>query len=1593
FHDLGRAEIHHRTAGFANELGERYDVLLQPGKTARRKRTWTGWHVERSPATRRAAMGSPGDVAYVIHTSGSTGQPKGIVVQHRPVANLIAWINPAFGLGPSDRVLFVTSLCFDLSVWDIFGVLAAGGCVHVASEEDLRDAERLMRILLEEPITVWDSAPAALVRLAPLFPSAPAMHGRLRRVMLSGDWIPVTLPDRVRAAFPRAEVTALGGATEATVWSNWYPVGNVDPAWPSIPYGRPMPNAQYHVLDAALEPCPAGVPGDLYIGGDCLCVGYAHQPDLTAAAFLPDPFGVPGTRIYRTGDRARYFADGNLEFLGRIDHQVKVRGFRIELGEIEVALARHGYVREAVVLAREDVPGDQRLVAYVVPAGGERPDLRELLRRSLPDYMIPAAFVELEALPVTPNGKLDRRALPAPRWDHGETDESAAPDTPTEKALAGLWREILGVEHVGVRDSFFDLGGHSLLATQLVARIREAFRVEMPLRAVFQAPALGELAAALDEAAQATEETIEPVPREGALPLSASQLRQWFLVQLEPDSVDYNLPVTLRLEGELRRSALAGALRSLVRRHESLRTTFVAVEGRPAAVVLPEIDVPLPLLDLSSAPEAVLAAVAAETDRPFDLTRGPLLRALLIRLGAPQGRNDHLLALTFHHIVFDGFSAGVFLRELAAFYQADVSGVPASLPPLRVQYVDYAAWQREQLGSPAIRAAIDRWKERLAGASQVLDLPTDRPRPAALSLRGEMVPVTLPAAGTAEIRKLAVRERVTLFMALLAGYASLLSRYTGQEDLNVGTFVANRPQPALERLIGFFVNTLVLRVDLAGDPTFRELLARVRDMALDAFDNQEVPFESLLEELETGRDLSRAPLFQVMFGLQNFAVPTLEAPGLTLRPVSLLDHTRTNGDLGFWMWEEEDTLTGLLQLSTDLFDASTVVRMYRHMERLLAAGAADPGLRLSELPLLSAEETAQILVEWNRPGEREPEPDALVHECLERWARVRPGAVALESADGGEVLTWAELNRRGNQLAHRLRRLGVRTDSIVGIWAERCVEFVVGVLGVLKAGGAYMPLDPVLPADRLAAILRGSGISVLLARDRPPAGLPPFGGEVVALRGLWKPASGPSHDPEPWAMPESLAYVLFTSGSTGTPKGVLIPHSGLASFAETARRLYGIGPEDRVLQFSSLAFDISVEEIFTSWVAGATLVLRNEEMVSSPARFLRACGELEVQMLDLPTAWWHELGIELARGEVPLPSCVRSVVFAGERALLERLAGWQEAMNRGVRLFNSYGPTEATPASSVFDPFETADGCSTNGLPIGKPMRGARLYVADSGLRAVPVPVPVGVAGELLIAGASLGRGYAGRPDLTAERFMPSPFATAPGERMYRTGDRVRWLRDGNLEFLGRMDDQVKIRGFRVEPGEVAAVICRHPGVRQAVVVPREVGGVAGVGLRLVAYAAADPGVTLTELRELARSSLPAYMVPADFVLLDDLPLTATGKLDRRALPEPGYGGDDGSALPETEAEELLAEIWAGLLGRERVGIFDNFFDLGGHSLLAPQVFARIEETFQLELPLRAIFEAPTVAQLANRIEQELLAQIEELSDEEAESLVEMEKS
>jgi len=1439
FRDLAAAEVLHRTEGFANELGYRYDVLLRKEAEAapggRRKRLWAGRHVERSAATRPPAAASPEDVAYVIHTSGSTGVPKGIAVQHAPAVNLIGWINAAFGIGPADRLLFVTSLCFDLSVYDIFGVLAAGGTVHVAAEGELADPDRLVRLLQTGGITVWDSAPAALVQLAPLFPRMPDPSSRLRRVLLSGDWIPVTLPDRVRQAFPGAQVLALGGATEATVWSNWFPVGEVDPGWTSIPYGRPISGARYHVLDTGFAPCPIGVPGDLHIGGECLCLGYAGRPDLTAAAFLPDPFsGTPGARLYRTGDRGRHGVDGNLEFLGRLDQQVKIRGYRIELGEIEAALARHPGVRDAAVLAREDEPGDQRLVAYVVPAADPAPsptELRGALHRSLPEYMVPAAFVILRELPATPNGKLDRRALPAPDRAQTEAEDYAAPANPVEELLAELFSEVLGLDRVGVRSSFFDLGGHSLLATQVMSRVREAFGVQLPLSRLFEEPTVAGLAAVilLEHGKLAPDrEPIGRAPRGADLPLSFAQERLWFIDQLLGGSSAYNMPSAVRLGGRLDAGALERALAELVRRHEVLRTTYAARDGRPVQVVRPAGRLPLPHVDLSGLRETEREAEAlrlahGEAGRQFDLAREIPLRATLLRL-APD---EHLVLLTLHHIAGDGWSTAVFLRELTALYAAFIRGLPSPLPELPIQYADFAVWQREWLAAGPMAAQLDYWRRQLDGLDEELELPSDHPRPAVESFRGGREPFTLPGSLTRDLAVLTRRHGLTLAMTLLAGFKLLLARAAGRDDIALGVAIANRTRREIESLIGFFVNTLVLRTRISGGLGFRELLARVREVALGAYAHQDLPFEKLVEELKPGRDLSRNPLIQVMFGFQNFPRQTMEVEGLTFSALERggAETGTSKFDLTLFLYQQGDTVVGALEHSRDLFEAPSVRRLLAHFENLLRAAAADPEAPVAELSLLSPGERHQLLREWNATASDYPAAESL-QALFEAQAGRTPDALAVLS--GADALSYAELNRRANRLAHRLRALGVGPESRVGLAMERSAGLVEGMLGILKAGGAYVPLDPSYPRERLAYMIRDSGLRVLVAMEPALAALPESAAAVVLLdsgRGLL--AGYPEENPPVTTDGGNLAYVIYTSGSTGMPKGVEIPHRAISRLVLESDYVR-LGPADRVAQIANASFDAITFEVWGPLLTGGATVVIPREVVLSPFDLGEAFRDLGVSATFLTSALFNQVARDNPSAFAPL----RHLLVGGE-AVDPRWARKVLETAPPERLLNGYGPTEATTFASWFLIEEVPPGAST--VPIGRPIANTRTHVLDP----LHQPVPIGVVGELAIAGDGLARAYSGRPELTAVKLIPDPFAGGgAGSRLYRTGDLVRLRPDGAVEFIGRIDQQVKVRGFRIELEEIEARLDEHPAVAQSVVLVRE--DVPG-DRRLVAYVVQDP--------------------------------------------------------------------------------------------------------------------------------------------------------
>ncbi|HEV2844920.1 MAG TPA: amino acid adenylation domain-containing protein, partial [Thermoanaerobaculia bacterium] len=1450
----------------------------------------------------------PGDRAYVIYTSGSTGRPKGVQIAHEGLSNLVRWHRDTYGVGPEDRATLVASPAFDASVWEIWPYLTAGASLHIPDEGTRAQPARLAAWMADQGITLsFLPTPLAEAVLDEPWPAAI----RLRALLTGGDRLRRTprpgLPFRLFNHY---------GPTECSVVTTWTEVPP-DPDGTLPPLGRPISGLRVHVLGRHGEPAPPGAPGEICVAGPGLARGYLGRPERTAERSVPDPFG-DGERLYRTGDLARWRAGGDLDFLGRIDRQVKIRGVRIELGEIEAALAAFPTLREAVVEAR-DLGAGPALVAWVVAREGEALDVRELaafLRGTLPEALVPSAFVPLPALPLTVHGKIDRQALPDPVPGERETEE---PRTAVERLLAGIWADLLGADRIGLRDGFFDLGGHSLLAARMVSRVREALGVEVPLSQVFASSTLADFAAAVERTrsdATGSETAIPPVPRNGDLPASFAQERLWLLEGMAPGIPVYNVPAVLRLRGRLSVPALAAALDGIARRHEALRTTLPEVAGGPVQRVHPPAPFPLHLEDLAGGPDPEAAArrlAGEEAARSFDLQRGPLARAVLLRL-APE---DYWLCLTLHHTVTDGWSTGLLLRELAALYQES-----ADLPDLPVQYADYAAWQRSALSGEALEERLGRWRRRLEAAPTVLELPADRPRPARQSFRGDIERLDL---GSLEA---VGRRGTTPFMVLLAAFQALLGRYTGRQDLLTGAPVANRGRREAEGLIGFFVNLLALRADLAGDPTFGELTARVRRSVLEDFAYEDVPFEKVVEAVAPGRDLSRPPLVQAVFTLQN-ALPPLElAPGLEARVEEVHSGT-AKFDLTVFVEEGAGGFEARAEYASDLFDAATVQRLLGHFRVLLEGIAANPEARLSALPMLSGAERRQLVLEWNEAPAESLGAETL-HERFAAQAARSPEAVAVVCE--GASLTYGDLDRRGNQIANHLIGLGVVPGDLVGLRLERSLEMVAAILGVLKAGAAYVPLDPAYPAERLAFMIEDSGVSIVLTGE--------------SLAGI----DGDSSDPRIPLSADHPAYVIYTSGSTGSPKGVVVRHGNVTRLFSSTDRWFGFGPEDVWTLFHSYAFDFSVWEIWGALLYGGRLVVVPYWVSRTPEAFHELLREKRVTVLNQTPSAFRQL-IWAGEGK-PTDLALRYVIFGGEALEPASLAPWFERYgDERPRLINMYGITETT-VHVTYQEVSRRDVASA----VGRPIPDLGVYLLDPALNLVPVGVP----GEILVGGAGLALGYLNRPELTAERFIPNPFGE-PGSRLYRSGDLARRRPDGDLEYLGRIDHQVKIRGFRIELGEIEAALVRHPAVREAVVLVRED--------RLVAWVAGD-AVTLPELRAFAGAHLPDYMLPSALVVLDKLPLTANGKVDRRALPEPDREDHEGTAeAPRTPVEELLAGIWAGLLGRERIGVHEDFFAAGGHSLLAARLVSRLRGAFGVEMPLTDVFAHPTVAGLAREVE------------------------
>jgi amino acid adenylation domain-containing protein len=1505
---------------------------------------WAG----RPETNPRNAELTPDHLAYVIYTSGSTGMPKGVMVAHRSVVNTLTWMQGAWGLGAREVVLQKTPYSFDASLRELIPPLLVGARMVVARPGGHRDAAYLLERVRAEQVTTLHFVPSMLQVLVDEADFSRCTS--LERVVCGGEALPRALVERFHAALPGARLYNVYGPTEAavdvTAWSCAAERGREG----SIPIGAPMANVRLYVLDRAGEPVPAGVAGELYIGGVQVARGYLNRAALTADRFVPDRFGgEAGGRLYRTGDLARWRPDGAVDFLGRGDAQVKVRGYRIELGEIEARLREHALVREAVVLAREDTPGNRRLVAYVVgDAAADAEALRAHLSERLPEYMVPAAYVRLEALPLTPNGKVNRRALPAPDADAFAARGYEAPSGAVEQAVAEIWAELLGVERVGRGDHFFEMGGHSLLAVRVVSRVRQALRVEAVPGDVFERPVLADFARGLGTAAQSAATAITPVDRDAAIPLSFAQQRLWFLEQLGGTGAAYNVPMRLRLQGALDRGALVRSLDRILARHEVLRTTFPAVDGEPVQRIAAVEKSALRLVEhdlraSADAEDALHRLMADEASAPFDLARGPLIRGRLIRVAA----DDHVLLLTMHHIVSDGWSTGVLHGELGALYAAFVRGDADPLPPLPVQYADYAAWHRRLVDGAVLDAQAEYWTRTLAGAPELLELPADRPRPAKQDSAGASVDVELDEALTEALKTLSQRHGTTLFMTLLAGWAAVLARLSGQDDVVIGTPSANRGRAEVEELIGFFVNTLPVRVDLSRSPSVAELLAQVKGRALEAQRNQDIPFEQVVERLSPARSLAYSPLFQVMFAWQNASGESLDLPGLQSEAVSGPAVEGAKFDLTLTLVESGDRIVGELSYATALCDRATVERWVGYLRRALEEMAADDHQPVERLALMPESERFRVVEEWSH-AQAAPPAEQCIHHLFEAQAARTPDAVAL--VHEGEQLTYAQLDARANRLAHRLAAVGVERGAAVGVCLEWHSDLVVALLATLKAGGVYVPLDPSLPSARLAYIAEDAGVRAVVTRaalaDRVPSG--------VAVRvdvDADEVSAVPGEAPRTLVFPEDLAYVIYTSGSTGRPKGVAVEHGAAAAHLLAVARVHGIVPEDRVLQFASAGFDVSLEQVFFPLLTGATLVLRGAELWSA-TEFRARVRALGITVANLPPAYWQEVADGAAEDAL---DGIRLLLIGGD-ALPASAA---DARGAG-RLVNCYGPTETVVTATAFAVERGAAGGPL--VPIGRPLPGRGVYVLD----ASGAPVPVGVAGELYIGGPLLARGYLGRPALTAERFVPDPFAGAPGARLYRTGDRVRWSASGNLEFLGRTDFQVKIRGFRIELGEIEAALRSHDAVRDAVVLAR---ADAPGDPRLVAYLVGDADAEA--LRAHLSERLPEYMLPAAYVRLDALPLTPNGKVDRKALPAPD--GDAfparGYEAPSSRVEQAVSAIWAELLGAERVGRGDHFFELGGHSLLAVRVVSRVRQALGVEALPGDVFERPVLADFARGLE------------------------
>ncbi|KAF9948753.1 hypothetical protein BGZ72_009364, partial [Mortierella alpina] len=1498
-----------------------------------------------------------------MYTSGSTGLPKGVMVPHCGIARLA--INSGYAdIGPDDRIAFVANPAFDASTFDVWTALLNGARLVIIDNDNYLDAHRLAESLDRYKVTGILLTSALFHQYA--FIIGPALS-KLKYLVCGGEQGLVEAFSEVLQHGGPVRLINAYGPTENTVIATTYEGTSAVSLLDRLPIGRPMSNTRVYVLNKKHSPVPMGAVGELYIGGAGVANGYLNRPDLTAERFLADPFSsVPAARMYKSGDLVRYLPDGNLVFMGRNDDQVKIRGFRIELGEIEERLAEHPQVREVAVLAIGESSSDKRLVAYFVSAPDENltKSLRDHLADVLPEYMIPSAFVRLDALPLTNNGKVDRRALPKPDISSYVTQKYAAPQGETERAMAAIWCDLLKIDRVGRNDNFFTLGGHSLLAVRLMNRIT-TLGVQLSLSIIFSSPTLSALAEVVSSTLSQEhllDENIALVSREGYLEVSLAQQRLWVLAQMEGVSENYHVPVALRLQGDLNQDALEKALNSLFARHEALRTVFVSVKGQPKIRLLSADDgMPFVLHNLQEVQDketTVKQFAALEAATSFDLEKGPLVRAQLIKLA----EDEHVFLLTQHHIITDGWSLGVMFRELNELYASHYAGAPIRLAPLSIQYPDYAAWQKEWLTGDRLKEQAAYWRETLAGAPVSIELPTDRPRPPRQSHAGAAVPIRLDAQLTRALKIVGQRNGVTLFMTVLAAWSAVLARLSGQEDLVIGTPTANRNHPQVEQMIGFFVNTLALRLDVSGDPTAGQLLERVRKTTIAAQANQDLSFEQVVEIAQPPRRMDQTPLFQVLFAWQNNDVGALQLQDVKAT-VEETQYATIKFDLELDMTELNDEIFGSLRYSTALYERGTIDRHVGYLDAMLYWMTTDMGHAISEIPILGSTEQELLLQTWNNVNVPYPN-DRCVHQLFEDQVERTPGTTAI--VHDNRSLTYRSLNRRANRLAFKLVELGIQSGDNVAILLDRSFKLVTAQIAILKVGAAYVPIDVKAPVERQSYIASNSGSKLLITTENMDV---PVQIQTPLLR-----LNADQEDNEDvrdirnssfYTSPSSdaTANIMYTSGSTGLPKGVMVTHRGIARLSIN-NGFADFDGSDRVAFSSNPSFDPSTFEVWASLLTGAQVVIINSDTFLNPHLLAVELVRHEVTFLHMTNALLHQYAFII--GETL--SKLKYLTGAAEQGSIK---AYSAVLAHGgpVRLLNRYGPTEATVDATAY--IATTAITQLDRLPIGRPTNNTPVYVLDKHRK----PVPIGVVGELYIGGPGVASGYLGRPDLTAERFVPDPFSSVQGARMYRAGDLVRYLPDGNIVFLGRNDDQVKVRGYRIELGEIQVRLAEHPQVREVAVLVK---GDHSDDKRLVAYVVSAPDDNLVQtLRDHMAATLPEYMIPSAFVRLDALPLTNNGKVDRQALPEP----DSSSYVtreyvaPQGDLEIALAGMWSEVLKVESVGRHDNFFMLGGHSLLAVRLMNRVS-SLGVQLPLSTLFSSPTLSALAEVVSSKISTEV-----------------